>query len=200
MDREIIQKVNEAGGGFILQGEAEGLCQAVRRTQNVTGDILEFGAFEGYSTALLALTAKQLGKKKVYSVEWFKGLPEPGTEDAVADCPHSKGEIKGKKETFLKRMAALGLDNVILIEKDIFESEQFLPAAPSLVFIDVDFYRTVAFCLELSRARIAMNGRIYSHDYGWAKTPGATKAIDEFVLKYGYTCERIQGSLVEVSR
>jgi len=68
------------------------------------------------------------------------------------------------------------------------------------VFIDVDFYRTVAFCLELSRSRIATGGRIYSHDYGWAKTPGATKAINEFVAKYNYKCIRIKGSLVEVSK
>jgi len=126
----IIKKVTEFGLGLILPLEAEALCQAVIKIQNVPGDILEFGAFEGYSTALLALAAKQTGKKKIYSVEWFKGLPEPGREDAVTDCPHCKGEIKGRKEIFLKRMATLGLDNVILIEKDIFESEQFLPAAP----------------------------------------------------------------------
>jgi hypothetical protein len=147
------------------------LCEMIKKSEKIEGDIAEVGVYKGGSAKVICETTK----KQVHLFDTFEGLPDVTNEDDSSQF--KKGEYKGSYndvKDYLKEYS-----NVQLY-KGLFPStgRQIEDKKFSLIHLDVDIYKSTLDCLEFFYTKMTKGGVIISHDYTYAK--GVRKAFDEF--------------------
>lgn len=178
------------------------LKRAGRETQQLPGDVLEFGTALGGSGIVLA---KQRAGRRFLGFDVFGMIPEPASDkdDAKSKSRYETirsggaqgiggDEYYGYKDNLLDEVKAafarygVGVDgNGVILVKGLFQ--ETWPSADvetiSLVHIDCDWYDPVRFCLHACADKIVPGGIMVIDDYH--AYGGCRTAIDEFVAARG---------------
>jgi O-methyltransferase len=153
--------------------------ELARLIAEVPGDTAECGVFQGAGSYLIASAGAQHGQERTHHVfDSFEGLSTPARIDG---------------EFWRKGSLACGLDLVqanlrmfthISFHKgwipDTFEGVSRSTFA--FVHIDVDLYQPTRDSIDFFYERMNAGGIILCDDYGFTTCPGATKAMDEFLV------------------
>jgi hypothetical protein len=175
------------------------LHQIAARVADLPGALVECGAWNGGSAAVLAHGAYRKGRP-VWLFDSWQGLPKPGKYDGVrAQDEYARhngvmcvGNATKPAEAF--RVAGL-LDCELHIVPGWFAKT--VPGAQTgniaLLHVDADWYESVKLCLTTFYPRIVAGGLLIIDDYGhW---PGCKRATDEVLgvavrrlVHVDYTC------------
>ncbi len=154
------------------------------------GAFAEFGVCQGGSLDLLARLHPD---RLIYGIDSFEGLPEPGLMDTF----HEKGDFGLSEDDYEDLCSHFDYDSPNESVKIIrgFSPDVFtlLPPHVKLAFVhvDVDLYQSVKDALDYFYPRLIVTGIIIFDDYGFATTPGAKQAIDEWKGECTYRGELI---------
>lgn len=144
---------------------------------DLPGAVAEVGVYHGGS---LVRIAKNLRNKDIYGIDTFEGMPEPSNNDL-----HKKGDFADVDFEFMVAFFNVSFPKVRLI-KGYFPSPDVLKKIEDdefcLVHIDVDLYQSTVDCLFYFVPKLVLHGVLIVDDYGFQSTPGAKKAIDEYVM------------------
>ncbi len=151
------------------------LCQFIKNSSNLDGDMAEVGVYKGGSAKIIALTAPD---KNIHLFDTFLGMPPICSEIDI----HTEKDFC---DVSLKKIKSfLGDCQNVYFYEGIFPQT----ASPikdknfSFVHIDVDIYKSVKDCLEFFYERMVSQGVIIIDDYGSWACPGAKKAVSEFLV------------------
>ena len=155
---------------------------------NIPGDIVECGVFNGGSAAVLAYYAtKSKFDRKVWLFDSFEGLPEPTKEDTLSalgqDANHCIGACKGDINLVRKVLNLVEADmSKVEIVKGWYQDTFPTVSIPQIAMLslDSDWYQAEKLSLEKFYPSVVPNGIIYSDDFYW--WPGCQKAISDFFL------------------
>jgi len=168
------------------------IYELLKSTLSVPGHVAEFGTWKGTNLLFMAKLIKifdPYGNKLVYGFDSFEGL----------DKPTSKKDNYGKKmvNTYrgsyqeLKEVIRLyGLDDDIVITKGniVNTLPKFLKNNNSMfsfVYCDTDSYAPTKTILENLHSRMPVNGIFVFDEYNYEQWGGETKAVNEFLDKFG---------------
>lgn len=138
-----------------------------------TGDIVEFGVFDGGNTVHLASFGRE-----VWALDTFSGLP---VEEFDPQLDH---DMPGKfVPTFDVKSFLSGFCNVTVLEGLFSETIQTLPKGGfGFVFIDCDYYRSYIQVLEWVEEIYCPGMILLADDYFVCK--GSRKAVDEWSPRF----------------
>ena len=164
-----------------------GLHRSIRYVvgREIPGDIVECGAAQGGSAALMALTLRNLkARRKMWLFDTFEGLPAPTADDPDFEWADLfTGTCIGTLEEVLALFKKLDVLSDVEFVKGLFQDT--LPTAPivqiAVLHIDGDWYDSVKTCLEHLYDKVVSGGVIQFDDYGYWQ--GARRAVDEFLNK-----------------
>ena len=151
-------------------------------SNQVPGDIAEFGSYRGHSGWLIARLVKALGSnKKVYLFDMFEKFPSEalGVDDFWS----------GTHEVDFAAVQAkfAGMDHVVLVKGDFTETVRSQgPQTMALAYIDCDSYRaTQSLIDQLWDARVPRDGIMAFEDYGHLALLGNRLSVDESIRGRG---------------
>jgi O-methyltransferase len=172
--------------------EAYFIVQALSKTNNILGDVCEFGVAQGETSALIANEILLANDKYLHLFDSFEGLPMPTDTDRLKDDIFSLGSIeayKGKMSypefmvnSRLKEISFPVQRYVVhkgFITKPIVDDSIF-PKAVSFAFVDFDFYEPIKIVLDYLDRVTSPGSIIIVDDYDFFST-GAKTAVDEFM-------------------
>lgn len=148
-------------------------------TQNVEGDVIEIGCFEG-STSKFLLEYKNLNKK-LFLCDTFSGIVDydidkdnDGISNSAFSCTYEK---------FIENINPEVHQDIQIISGVFPESmpEDMKHIKFSFVHLDVDTYQSTINSLNYCFPRLNIGGIITVHDYNHMSLKGVKKAVDEFV-------------------
>lgn len=164
------------------------------------GAILEVGVWKGGTGALMAKCADLSSiKEKIYLCDTFQGVVKTTANDsAYADGEHSDASREGVERLVRD---GFGLSNVEILEGifpeetgQLVENQLF-----RLCHIDVDVYQSSKDTVDWIWDRMVPNGVIVFDDYGYVRTDGITKHIEEMMMdKDKYVFYNLNGHAVIV--
>lgn len=168
---------------------------------NVEGDIVESGVYEGAQCVMAALTLQTLGdtSRKIYMYDTYRGMPEPTEKD----FDHNKGQAAEEKfkklqsdgisewnasslEATKKNMQETGynLGDICMIEglvQDTVPNQK--PQKISLLRLDTDFYDSTSAEMRELYPLLSKKGVFLVDGYG--RWEGQKQAIDEYFTSNG---------------
>ena len=155
------------------------LAQLLRLVTHVPGDTAECGAYLGASSYLIcqANLASPLAKCH-HGFDSFEGLSQPGGRDGDF---WGGGDLSVPLEACLRNLAEFR-------ECKLYKGwipERFHEIADktfSFVHVDLDIYEPTKASVEFFYPRLNPGGILVCDDYGFTTCPGATRAIDEYLL------------------
>lgn len=179
--------------------ETQILLELLESSLGVSGDVVEFGCYQGDTSILFQqLLQKSAPRKKLWLYDSFAGLPEKSQEDSsAAGDQFKKGELFVTKKAVVIKFKKTGL-KVPIIKKAFFEDlnpHTDLPKEIAFAFLDGDLYRSIKVSLNLVLPRLSPNGIIVVHDYNNPELPGSARAVDEFTAKLRQTPHTPQPTL-----
>jgi len=158
--------------------------------QDIKGDFVEFGVFEGSSFILLAGIAISQGKR-IHGFDSFKGLAKPTKKDyldgKIGKYPKGRFNTNGCRQ-LRDKLEKIGHEP----DKDYCLWEGFIPdvfkKAPesisfSFAFVDLDHYMPTVSSLGWLFERLEVGGLVLCDDYFPEKKHLASPAIREFMEK-----------------
>lgn len=152
------------------------LEENAKTCERLLGAAVEVGVYHGGS---LVRIANLLKDKIFYGIDTFEGMPEPCERDL-----HKKGNFADCDYGFMVDFFKTVLPRVNLI-KGFFPSPAVMKRINHKIFcfvhVDVDLYQSTKDCLEYFVPRLVPGGILIVDDYGFATTPGAKQAVDEYV-------------------
>ena len=156
--------------------------QLMRMVQNVPGDTAECGVYKGASSYLMLQANSASPHSKTHHIfDSFEGLSSPETVDGEhwtkGDLAYAESLVKENLLPFES-----GRDYICYLGWIPTRFCDVEKVAFSFVHIDVDLYQPTKDSIEFFYPRVANGGIIVCDDYGFNSCPGATKAIDEFLL------------------
>lgn len=166
--------------------ETKLLLDELHKTLEISGDVVEFGCYEGDTSILLAGELRDSPDKWLYLYDSFEGLPAKTAEDNSADGWRFKeGELKSSPDTVRHKFKKYALPDPVIVKGWFNElSDSDLPSQISFALLDGDFYESIKTSLALVAPRINTGGVIVIHDYRNAKLPGSGKAVNEFLAEH----------------
>lgn len=175
-----------------------------KMSQNLAGDIAEFGVFKGASLIRFAsyMELFEYGKSRnIYGFDVFDSFPETEyNEDKVKREAfiQSAGEQSISDVDLMEVLQKKGIgDNVTLVKGDITKTlPEFLEKNPekmfSLVNLDTDIYEPAEVILKYIYPRLVKGGILILDDYG--VFPGETLAVNQYfedkevtIRKFGFS-------------
>ena len=152
----------------------------------VPGDVVELGCYEGTSALFEARMLKEMApQKELYLYDSFEGLPAKGSEDASATgVLFKEGELRASRSRLTKNFVHAGLV-VPFIYKAWFSDlvPANLPDQICFAFLDGDFYDSIMDSLKLVWPKMAAGAVVIVDDYQNAALPGASRAVDEWLVQ-----------------
>lgn len=172
---------------IISWNQVEKLVETLISTvsDDIAGDVVEFGCYVGESSKYLMKTLIETkSNKKLYVYDSFEGLPEltkweqntgwrPGTLNTTRDVLEMNFKTNGLPVPFVHKNWF----------KDI--PEQSLPEKIAFAFLDGDFYNSIYDSLDKIFDRVEDNGYILFHDYARNDLPGVKAALDDYLTERG---------------
>jgi hypothetical protein len=174
---EVLKRFDESEGFNAHRRFA--LQQLLRLTSNVPGDTAECGVYKGCGSYIILDSNKESSFDRVHHVfDSFEGLSNPSGKDgeywtandlSIEEDFVRKNLIKFKNVEFYKGWIPNRFDEV--------RERNF-----SFVHVDVDLYEPTLDSIRFFYERINTGGLFVCDDYGFLTCPGATAAIDEFLI------------------
>ena len=158
----------------------------VERVRSVDGDIVECGVSIGYGALLFTLFSDYIETPRTYyGFDSFEGFPNPIDKDETTPIT-GKGFWANPPDTVLKvlRDGRVGeeviRDRIRLVKGWFDKTLSQYEGRIALLHLDCDLYESYKLSLETLYDKVQPGGVIMFDEYGDARWPGATKAIDEF--------------------
>ncbi len=151
--------------------------------QNIAGDVVELGCYEGTSALFEArMIAELKSEKKLWLYDSFEGLPAKTEQDSsVLGEAFKAGELKASKAVLAKNFVKAGLKIPEIKRAWFYELDpEDLPEQICFAFLDGDFYESIMDSFKLVWPKMTKGGVIIVDDYQNPKLPGAKTAVDEF--------------------
>jgi len=152
------------------------LAMLVKNTRKIKGDIAEVGVYQGGSARVIC---KYKGKKHLYLIDTFEGLPRTKRSDRnkVINKIYKKGQYPSTMEMVKKSLSSF---DDVYIYKDFFSADYRTLNGKkfSLVHLDLDIFQSTLDCLTYFYPRMCKGGVIITHDYQSAS--GVKRAFDQF--------------------
>ncbi len=178
--RIISEQVNSQELGLLLS-ELEKVLK-----NNIEGDVVEMGCYEGTSALFEARMLDLLAPdKKLWLYDSFEGLPDKTDEDRSENGQlFVGGALKASKSRLERNFHKADLPFPEIKKAWFFELDpDDLPGHICFAFLDGDFYESIMDSFKLVYPKMSKGGVIMVDDYENAKLPGVKKAVDEFVAK-----------------
>jgi hypothetical protein len=162
--------------------------EVLKEIQNVPGDIIELGSWQGANLLGIAKALHHLNPdsaKSIYSFDSFEGLTNPALEDNFDE--NLRGKYRGD---FAKLYAAISLydfENQVFLQRGMIENtvpkfvEEHLNKNFSLIYYDADFFEPAETMFEYLAPMLSVGGVILLDEYGTPQWPGETKSADKFL-------------------
>lgn len=158
----------------------------VESVADVEGDIVECGVSIGHGALLFSLLGEYVGTRRTYyGFDSFEGFPDPVAKDEKTPIT-GRGFWANPPETVMKvlRDGRLTDDfirgHIRLVKGWFNETLPSYEGRIALLHLDCDLYDSYKIALETFYPKVQPGGVIMFDEYGDARWPGATKAIDEF--------------------
>ncbi len=186
---KIVQIIRELKGTSLV--ESLKILQSINETQNLKGDICEFGVAQGKTSKLMAYLIKDT-EKKIYLYDSFKGLPKASDKDILKDDIFNLGKIEnyeGKmshaETKVIKELNSIKFDlKKTIINKGFFNKENLdlfkFPKTVSFAYIDFDYYQPTIDVLQSLENKLSIGSIMIVDDYDFFST-GAKTAVDEWI-------------------
>lgn len=154
------------------------IVAAVRLTNAIEGDVIEFGTFRGGTAGVIL---QNLAPQKILHIcDSFTGMPPVAAEDNY----HQEGDFaKTGHAQVIRGLAELGTHfkaHVGFFSETIPEMEKKGPDTIAFAHIDADLYQSVLDALEFCYPRMVRGGVMILDDYAAPSCLGAKQAADEF--------------------
>ena len=171
------------------------LTQLLKFADMNAGDVCELGSWRGLSAYQIAHFLRSSNKNVLFHIfDSFEGLSEIET----ADLPKTQMRDAEANEQLRKEFAcSLEIVKRNLSEFDFIRyykgwvPERFHEVEDrsfSFVHIDLDLYQPIRDSFEFFYPKLIKNGIMVFDDYGSSSFPGAKRAIDECLEKFGNPC------------
>jgi len=164
--------------------ELDAVIENLIETEDISGDVVEFGCYMGDTSIRLAEVMKNWPEKWLWLYDSFEGLPEKTAEDKSGDgWAFRPGELKASAESVASRFRKYSLPDPV-IKKAWFnqlDPDADLPSQISFALLDGDYYDSIKTSLELVLPKLSKGARILVHDYRNSALPGSAKAVNEFL-------------------
>lgn len=162
-------------------------------TQDVPGDIVECGVWNGGSAVMMASAMQDASmpvpQRSIWLFDSFQGLPPPSERDGDAEQEsYFEGWCKGDQANVERAFNTfdLPLSNVKIVPG--WFNDTLHTAAVSqiaVLHIDADWYDSVKIVLDTFYDRVAPGGFVMLDDYGYWK--GCDRAVADFFTERGIT-------------
>jgi len=161
------------------------------KNENVKGDIVECGVYNGNTLAFIGEIADELKlKKKIWGYDTFDGFIKSSFTDYDIDFKTRKKinhvssniyySLDEVKKNIIKNNKT-NFEKYTLIKGDILETlniKDNLPNKISFLRLDTDIYKTTLKQLEILYEKLTPGGILHIDDYGIC--PGVKTAVDNF--------------------
>ena len=154
---------------------------------NVNGDVVEFGCYDGATSIQLAKAISGSGRK-LYVYDSFEGLPAKTNNDiSPVGEQFQPGELLVSKKQFIKNIQKANVCMPI-IKKGWFcdLSNADVPARICFAFLDGDYYESIIDSFKLIEGNLSSGAVIVVDDYMNDALPGAKKAVDGWLSQKKY--------------
>ena len=152
-------------------------------------DIAELGVYRGGNAFFLATLLNELYPgAKVYAFDTYEGMPE--TRRGI-DL-HVAGDFSDASLTEIRHAASdRGIGNIEFIKGDVRDTLLRFNEPIGLAHIDLDIYEPIAFAQEIMWERLVGGGYLVYDDATVSSCLGATRAVEDFVIKHGIHSDQI---------
>ena len=178
--------------------EIEVILRELRKTKNLSGDVVEFGCYVGTTSVFLARELETwTSSKQLWLYDSFEGLPEKSREDINSlGEDFKKGELLATKKQLISNLKKSGVKQLPTITKGWFNNltESQLPEKISFAFLDGDYYYSILDPLKLIWPKLEKGAIVIVDDYGNHALPGASKAVDEWCYRHNLS-KKVETSL-----
>lgn len=175
---------------------------------NIEGDFVECGVFEGAQTCMMAhvLMERGITNRKVHLFDSFEGIPEAGPEDK--DQPGIGPITNGQGRLISSNVAVCGLDRVknnmqvrwgIPAKLLVYHKGWFQHTAPTwgcekiaFLRLDGDLYESYKVCLEHMYSCLTVGGILIIDDWGYS---GVKKAVYDYFASIGEEFKPMSGDV-----
>mgnify|MGYP001179075659 FL=1 len=157
--------------------------ELLKRTQNVKGDIIEFGIWRGNTSLLIKKIIDIYNiKKRLIMFDHFRGLQHFEKKDGKK-IKKFKGTYLGNKKIIKEFLNFFKFKNIKIIDKDAtsLNENYFKGKKFSMVIIDVDLYEPTLKILNSLKNNIQKNGLIVFDEGNSKLMPGEGIALKEFL-------------------
>lgn len=170
----------------ISSRETEIILAELRKTQDIAGDVVEFGCYAGDTSVELARALQETPDKWLYLYDSFEGLPEKTAADqSNAGWRFQAGELKVSPDTVAHKFKKFNLPDPVIVKGWFNElTDDDLPTKISFALFDGDFYESIKTSFAKVAPRLSVGGIIVVHDYRNPALPGSAKAVNEFVATH----------------
>lgn len=173
------------------------IVRELEKTDQVAGDVVEFGCYVGTTSVFLAHhLMTHAPNKELFLYDSFAGLPPKSEQDhSPAGLQFKTGELAASKKMLIANLRRAGVP-MPHITKAWFSdlTESALPQTISFAFLDGDYYHSIQDPLRLIWPRLSAGAIIVVDDYANEALPGAAKAVDEWLLTHPVS-KRVEASL-----
>lgn len=152
-------------------------------SHGVEGDVVECGAFKGFSACCLSWACHYLGRRLIVA-DSFSGLPENET-----DPYYEKGDFRGDLEEVQSNIANLGrIESVDFVQGFFSDSLKDFQRPLCLLWMDVDLYESTMDVMDNLYGNLQPGGVVMSHELfeqsfendQLKRTLGPAKALYDF--------------------
>ncbi len=170
--------------------EGLNIVNSLLSTQELDGDVCEFGVAQGKTSKLIGYIIKNT-KKKFYLYDSFEGLPKPSALDKLKDdifdlkkIENYQGKMSHKQDEVISELNNIKFDmNNLIINKGFFFKENLsmfqFPKKITFAYLDFDFYQPTLDVLNMIDKILIKNGIIIVDDYDFFST-GVKTAVDSW--------------------
>jgi hypothetical protein len=152
-------------------------------------DIVELGVYRGGNAFFMAsLLAELYPGAIVYAFDTFQGMPETRKGmDLHVGGDFADGPLPEIREAAAER----GIKNIEFIKGDVRDTLPAFNAPIGLAHIDLDIYDPIVFAQDLMWDHLVAGGYLVYDDATVSSCLGATRAVEEFLLKHRVHSEQI---------
>ena len=173
---------SQVSPSIINLDQIKGLVDSILKclSENIDGDVVEFGCFVGESSKYLRKSLDEYNSAKhLYVYDSFEGLPP--LSDWEQNSGWTPGTLKSTQEQLIGNFTNNNLTPPI-IHKDWFKNipEEKIPESISFAFLDGDFYDSIYDSLSKIYDKVSPGGYILFHDFDRPDLPGVKAAASEF--------------------
>lgn len=183
--RRILNTRNRHNGNSQSIEELYSIYSSIKAVQKVEGSVAEVGVYRG-ATARFICEIK--GDKHLYLFDTFEGMPDLKINpdfDTWEKGTHSHIRYEDVLD-YLKDYANVTAIRGIFPESAFrFPAHDFANMTFSFVHLDVDLYQSTLDALDFFYPKMAVGGRIISHNYNLIDAPGGnTPGVKKAFLEY----------------